>query len=84
MSDYTESHSADTVADETYLTQSNETVPPTRDTDSLCTTAVDSEDWFTEVKQEVSEEQIKQEPDDVCYYRNKLRTVCMTMALYLF
>ena len=84
MSDYTESHSADTVADETYLTQSNETVPPTRDTDSLCTTAMDSEDRFTEVKQEVSDEQIKQEPNDVCCYRNKLCTVCVIMVLCLF
>ena len=67
MSDYTESYSADTVTNDTCLTQSIEIVSPTRDTDSLCTTAMDSEDRFTEVKQEVSDEQIKHAPDDVCY-----------------
>ena len=78
MSDYTESHSADTVTNDTCLTQSIEIVTPTRtrDTDSLCTTAMDSEDRFTEVKQEVSDEQIKQEPDNVCY------VVIITLFVY--
>jgi len=84
MTEYTESHLSDTVTNDTYLTQSTEIVSPTSDTDSLYTTAMDSEDRFTEVKQEVSDEQIKQEPNDVCCYRNKLCTVCMTMALCLF
>ena len=63
VSEFTESHPAALVTDGECV---SERLALTTDTDGPCTATQDSGDWFTEFKEEVSE-QIKQEPDDVCF-----------------
>jgi len=67
MSDITEQYSAAAITDDSCIIPYIEIVPLTRDADDPGTTECDGgDDWIVELKQDMLQE-IKQEPDDVCY-----------------